>query len=72
MPIVDLANAKKMSKLSKGDRVELTSSKYHGTVIYANNEYVHIHWDDDKDGLLYYDGRLIANAKHLLKLRNNK
>jgi hypothetical protein len=58
-----------MNKLSKGDRVELTSSNIHGTVEYADKIYVRVCWDDGKDGLLYYDGSVIANANHLVKLR---
>ena len=52
-----------------GDRVELVSADYKGTVEYADATHVRVKWDEGHVGLLYFDGSArLAKARHLQKL----
>ncbi len=59
-----------MTDLKIGDRVEIITAPTapHGTVEYVDREYVRVRWDDDQIGLLYYNDRMIPNARYLVKL----
>lgn len=63
-----------MNRLKAGDRVEhpgvvVTAAASRGTVEHADASYVRVKWDDGMVGLLYYDEKMIPNARYLMPLK---
>lgn len=61
-----------MSNLAPGKRVELCGVGFLGTVEHIDSEHVRVRWDDGKIGLLYFDDRMMPNARYLLPLPEPK